>query len=369
MANSVHFSRVTLTLFQQLNFARNREGRIPLKGNLTIPITSGWVDPCHLYAQVFNHRQTYLPVIKELHKDWLEDPLDEVPEVKAYAEKLIRKFKPQTELEKAILLFRSIIRKEKEFDFDRKKYSGLKREEGGLEIRFDDDANAHLRLDIRPVLLPKDYIDAPYIERVAVCHEYSFLVIALLRAVGIKAHMNKPEVEHLNVIAQTDKGICKIDAVIPSFELIQKLPDTLLSESKCIAHYYNRKGETIRRRAQGIKMNEEWLARAMEALMLALEIDPDLAPAWNNMGLVMLEQGRLEPALSAVDKALKLDPNLAHGWNARGVILDKMGKIDEAEKAYRKALEIDPDRVEAKRNLDRLLGKSDLFSRLMGISE
>ncbi len=50
------------------------------------------------------------------------------------------------------------------------------------------------------------------------------------------------------------------------------------------------------------------LKRAEDYYRKALKIDPEYSPAWNNLGYVLMKQGRCEEARSALFTALKLSP-------------------------------------------------------------
>ncbi|HBL13842.1 MAG TPA: hypothetical protein DD379_21085, partial [Cyanobacteria bacterium UBA11162] len=47
----------------------------------------------------------------------------------------------------------------------------------------------------------------------------------------------------------------------------------------------------------------------------AIQLDPNLAGAYNNLGNVLSNQGKLEEAVANFQKAIQLDPNLADTQN------------------------------------------------------
>ena len=141
------------------------------------------------FYKVFSNREEYQAVIQKLYEEGVGDPFERRPEIKAYASKLLEKYEATTyELRIAIVFVRAIIPSYREFKILGKYYNGFKIQEGGLAIHYDDDFEAPLRKRYGS-LLPKHFIDAPEDERVAVCLEYSFLLVSLLRAVGIKAYI------------------------------------------------------------------------------------------------------------------------------------------------------------------------------------
>ena len=52
--------------------------------------------------------------------------------------------------------------------------------------------------------------------------------------------------------------------------------------------------------------------------------------------------GRYEEAIAAYAKAIEINPQLAEAWNNKGVVLGWSGRYEEAKEAFEKAHEIDP---------------------------
>jgi spermidine synthase len=131
---------------------------------------------------------------------------------------------------------------------------------------------------------------------------------------------------------------------------------------------------------------------ARVALRAALEIDPELAPAWNllgralaelgrraearrafeeaarrtedpalgaaarnNLGALLVEEGETEAAARLFRETLALDPSLAAAHANLGLVLKRRGDAPGAEAAYRRALELEPANADARYNLARLL--------------
>ena len=66
----------------------------------------------------------------------------------------------------------------------------------------------------------------------------------------------------------------------------------------------------------------------------AIAIDPRNARAYNNLGIVLVEQGKIEEALSAYGNALERDGRNAYIYNNIGWALALQGKTKEAIDAY-----------------------------------
>ena len=60
------------------------------------------------------------------------------------------------------------------------------------------------------------------------------------------------------------------------------------------------------------------LGKAVQAYLQALEINPNDASAYKNLGDLLVEQGNLEEAIQAYRQALELDPNDAVAYRNRG---------------------------------------------------
>ncbi len=87
---------------------------------------------------------------------------------------------------------------------------------------------------------------------------------------------------------------------------------------------------------------EEW-DKAISAFQRALEKDPELASAHNNLGILFKQKGQGEQALSHYRKAVDLAPASAEIYNNLGILLREMGRFHEAEKAYLNALRVKED--------------------------
>jgi len=85
------------------------------------------------------------------------------------------------------------------------------------------------------------------------------------------------------------------------------------------------------------------LDNAISAFQRALENDPKLAMAHNNLGILFKQKGQVEQALSHYRKAVELGPASAEIYNNLGILLREMGRFHEAENAYLNALRAKED--------------------------
>lgn len=101
---------------------------------------------------------------------------------------------------------------------------------------------------------------------------------------------------------------------------------------------------------------------AIAQFKAALEIDPRYATAESNLGNAFLRLGQAETSLAHLRTAVELDPRDAEAHNNLGNTLLQLGRQDEAAAEYRQAFEIDPSYAEAHNNLGALLlqlGRTD----------
>ena len=99
-------------------------------------------------------------------------------------------------------------------------------------------------------------------------------------------------------------------------------------------------------------------ARSEEAVALierSLELEPDRADWYSNLGIVLQDRLELDDATVAYERAIALDPGHANAHNNLGVVLRAKGEMVEAEAAYRAAIRIDPEHADAYNNLGVLL--------------
>jgi hypothetical protein len=83
----------------------------------------------------------------------------------------------------------------------------------------------------------------------------------------------------------------------------------------------------------------------------AIHVTRNNEGAHNNLGLALVEQGRLDEAIAQYLRALELKPLNPRALNNLGIALAKQGKLEEARECFTRALAIDPEHHLARRNL------------------
>jgi len=93
--------------------------------------------------------------------------------------------------------------------------------------------------------------------------------------------------------------------------------------------------------------------KAIEAIRKAVQHNPTLASAHNNLGNALSDQGLHEEAMESYLTAVKINPDSAEMHSNLGNSLYELGRYDEAVAKYNRALELKPDYAEAHNNLSR----------------
>ncbi len=88
----------------------------------------------------------------------------------------------------------------------------------------------------------------------------------------------------------------------------------------------------------------------------ALQLRPG-AEVHNNMGIALARQARFQEAISHYQQALQLRPDYAEAHNNLGIALFRLGQVQEAMVHWQRALEIKPDYAEAHNNMGNALLK------------
>jgi tetratricopeptide (TPR) repeat protein len=106
-----------------------------------------------------------------------------------------------------------------------------------------------------------------------------------------------------------------------------------------------------------IIFQEGKIDEAIEQYQKALEINPAHAEAHSNLGVALAEKGKIDEAIVHFQRALelKIQPDAGRVYNNLGLALFRKGQVDEAMVYFQKALEIHPDSVSARYNFGNAL--------------
>ncbi len=85
------------------------------------------------------------------------------------------------------------------------------------------------------------------------------------------------------------------------------------------------------------------LQEASELYGRILSIDPEFAPAWINLGVLLRRIGKLKSAVTCLKRGIALKPDDGPAWSNLGNALRAVNRLDEAIAAQRQALELSSD--------------------------
>lgn len=85
------------------------------------------------------------------------------------------------------------------------------------------------------------------------------------------------------------------------------------------------------------------------------------AQAYNDRGVTLAEQGKIEQAIAAFNQAIKIYPTFENAHNNLGLALSSQNQFAEAVAAFKQALAINPQNLETYNNLGIALGSQGNF--------
>lgn len=103
------------------------------------------------------------------------------------------------------------------------------------------------------------------------------------------------------------------------------------------------------------------LTEAEQAARRAVEREPQLVAAWNNLGIILQESGKFEASLECLQRVVSLQPDNAEAYNNLANTYKRMGRLELAQTAYQRALVLRPDYAEVYSNLAYLLNDRGQF--------
>ena len=81
-------------------------------------------------------------------------------------------------------------------------------------------------------------------------------------------------------------------------------------------------------------MKLERAGEAIKCFEKAIELKPDYAEAYSNMGASLGILRHLDEAIKCFEKAIELKPDYAGAHYGKGIFLEAQGKYKEAEKCF-----------------------------------
>ncbi len=90
---------------------------------------------------------------------------------------------------------------------------------------------------------------------------------------------------------------------------------------------------------------------AIRCLRESLCLKPDSADAINDLGAALARRGEIDEGMQLFAKAIELKPDCYEAYNNRGAVLAAQGKLAEAIEQYYRSLSLNPNYAEAHNNL------------------
>ncbi len=106
-----------------------------------------------------------------------------------------------------------------------------------------------------------------------------------------------------------------------------------------------------------VLMREGRVSDAIGQYEQALRTNPDFAAAHYNLGVALAQTGKIKDAIAHYEQALRINPDYANVHNNLGIVLAQTGKVEDAIAHYGQALRINPDYAEAHYNLGKALAE------------
>ncbi len=112
-----------------------------------------------------------------------------------------------------------------------------------------------------------------------------------------------------------------------------------------------------------LALEQKKIQEAKDQFNKALAIDPNLATAYYHLGNLALRQGDLKEAERQLKAAIAADPYLDQAYNDLGLAMAYKGRVDQARKYYQKALEINPEYAAVHLNLGTLYARQKRYNQ------
>ena len=178
------------------------------------------------------------------------------------------------------------------------------------EAQTEHDPEAALRYDTAATLSVAD----TWKQRRANCLSFTLLFVAAARAAGLEARVQEVRqvvtwyetqgviynAGHVNVGLHMNGQAATLD--LDQNVLYDHHGPRPISDRQALAHFYNNRGSELLAAGQP--------DAAREHLRMALQMEDDFAPAWNNLGVLENRVGNTDAALQAFNNALAIDPAL-----------------------------------------------------------
>ena len=150
----------------------------------------------------------------------------------------------------------------------------------------------------------------------------------------------------LNIVGATNQRLGNLEKAKESFiKAIELYPNN--------AQTYNNLGNVFK--------DQKNFSEAIIAYENAISIKPNYVRSHYNIGTVFKRQGKLDKALENYDRAISIKPDYTEAILAKGKVFEDQGKLEEAIEVYKKVISINPNFVSAYINMGNAFKEQSNF--------
>lgn len=122
-------------------------------------------------------------------------------------------------------------------------------------------------------------------------------------------------------------------------------------------------GQTIEQLwQQGLEAaNTQNYPQAESIWILVIQNRPNDSGVYNNLGLALMNQGKLDEAIAIFTQAIKRDRTLVEAYNNLGLALAEQGKLNDAGAVYMEGIKLNPNLAPPYTNVGDVLRQLDRF--------
>jgi tetratricopeptide (TPR) repeat protein len=109
-------------------------------------------------------------------------------------------------------------------------------------------------------------------------------------------------------------------------------------------------------------LHEGRIQEAEQEFRQALLLNSDYTEALNSLGVLLFSRGETDSALDLFRRSTRVDPSNALGYFNLGHAYLRLGRLQDSVAELRESLRLDPMRIKARRDLDEALSKARMDS-------
>ncbi|MFC1576772.1 tetratricopeptide repeat protein [Candidatus Omnitrophota bacterium] len=115
-----------------------------------------------------------------------------------------------------------------------------------------------------------------------------------------------------------------------------------------------------------VRQNTVW-AEPVKFYQLAIKHAPKSFRAYNEIGIIYMDQGKLDESVAQFKKAVELNTRFDQAYDNLGIAYDLKGEYANAIKAHKKAIGLNPNNAKIYNNLGNVYNKSGRFDEAVEV--